>query len=56
MTLKMSTSGGSDQTARSLVDVDRGEISREIFTDASIFNRELEYLFPLPGRRGDGLW
>uniref|UniRef100_A0A5Q5BST4 Ring hydroxylating dioxygenase, alpha subunit n=2 Tax=unclassified Mycobacterium TaxID=2642494 RepID=A0A5Q5BST4_MYCSS len=46
MTLKMSTSGGSDTTARSLVDVDRGEISREIFTDASIFNRELEYLFP----------
>lgn len=46
MTLRMITSGGSDQTARSLVDVDRGEISREIFIDASIFNRELEYLFP----------
>ena len=45
MKLARSKSSGDGPNAGDLVDVDRGEISREIFIDASIFTRELEYLF-----------
>ncbi|ARV80161.1 aromatic ring-hydroxylating dioxygenase subunit alpha [Mycobacterium sp. 050128] len=44
--MSLDSSGGFGPTARSLVDVDRGEISREIFINDVIFKRELEYLFP----------